>query len=153
MTPRMPSGRGARLLANGLALALAAMTAGACAEVESSAVEGYEPSHLEEVANSDFKKIIFTAEGARRTGLETAAIERAGRRIVVPYAALIYDPKGNTYVYTSPARNTFMRAEVTVDTIKGDRALLSAGPAVGTQVVTVGTAEVYGTELEIAGGH
>ena len=129
------------------------MTAGACAEVESSAVEGYEPSHVDEVANSEFKKITFTAEGARRTGLETAAVGRAGRRMVVPYAALIYDPKGNTYVYTSPERLTFMRAAVDVETIKGDRAFLRSGPAPGTEVVTVGAAEVYGTELEIAGGH
>ena len=31
--------------------------------------------------------------------------------------------------------------------------LLAAGPPPGTEVVTVGAAEVYGAELEIAGGH
>ena len=31
--------------------------------------------------------------------------------------------------------------------------MLLRGPAAGTKVVTVGAAEVYGTELEIAGSH
>jgi hypothetical protein len=150
-TPYEPRGR--RLLAHAVALALAATTVTACAEVESAAVEGYEPAHLKEVKGSDFKEVAFTPEGAERTGLETASVRRAGARMVVPYAALIYDPEGKTYVYTSPKRLTFMRAEVKVDAIKGDRALLATGPPAGTQVVTVGTAEVYGAELEIAGGH
>ena len=46
-----------------------------------------------------------------------------------------------------------MRAEVKVDRIDGDRVLLSEGPPAGTKVVTVGAAEVYGAELEIAGSH
>jgi hypothetical protein len=32
----------------------------------------------------------------------------------------------------------------------GDSAVLSDGPSAGTEVVTVGTALVYGTEFEVA---
>jgi hypothetical protein len=42
---------------------------------------------------------------------------------------------------------------VDVDRIQGTRAFLSRGPAAGTRVVTVGAAEVYGTELDVAVSH
>ena len=136
------------------AAALAALTLGACAEVESPTAEGYEPSKLEEVkGREDVKRIRFTAEGAKRTGLQTAAVDRRGGRQVVPYASLIYDPEGNTFVYTSPRPLTFLRAAVTVDRIDSGRVYLSKGPRSGTEVVTVGAAEVYGTELEIGSSH
>jgi hypothetical protein len=141
------------LLAHGIVLALVAVSASACAEVESAAVEGYEPSHIEEVEGSEFMRVTFTREGADRTGLETATVRTARGQTVVPYAALIYDPAGKTYVYTSPKPLTFMRAEVKVRDIRGDRAMLSDGPPAGTTVVTVGAAEVYGAELDIAGSH
>jgi hypothetical protein len=152
MTPA-PCASRRRLLAHGVAVGLAAMTVSACTEVESSAVEGYEPAHLNEVKGSDFKRVTFTAEGARRTGLETATVRREGARTIVPYASVIYDPMGKTYVYTSPKPLTFLRVEVKVRDIRGNRVQLKAGPPAGTRVVTVGAAEVYGAELEIAGGH
>jgi hypothetical protein len=147
------SARGRRLLAHGVALIVAGATLSACTEVESSAVEGYEPAHLHDVKGADYKRVTFTKEGARRTDLQTARVRRAGGEAVVPYAALIYDPEGKTYVYTSPRPLTFMRTEVTVDRIRGGRAWLADGPPPGTEVVTVGAALVYGTELEIAGSH
>ena len=145
--------RGRRLLAHGIALVVAAMSVSACAEVESSAVEGYEPTRLDEVRGTDFLRVTFTEEGARRAGLQTDTIRSSGRRTSVPYAALIYEPDGKTYVYTSPKPRTFMRTEVKVRDIRGDRALLADGPPAGTTVVTVGAAEVYGAELDIAGTH
>ncbi len=42
---------------------------------------------------------------------------------------------------------------VKVDRIEGNRVVLTNGPAARTAVVTVGAAEVYGAELEIAGSH
>src|SRR3546814_5464906 len=65
---------------------------------------------------------LFTAEGAQRTGLRTASVARRAGRRVVPYAAVLYDPEGKTYVYTSPTPLTFVRAEVRVDRIEGDLA-------------------------------
>jgi multidrug efflux pump subunit AcrA (membrane-fusion protein) len=94
--------------------------------------------------------VTFTEEGAKRTGLKTGEIRREGGRKVVPYAALIYDPEGKTYVYTSPKPLTYLRAAVKVKRIKGQRVIVSDGPPAGTDVVTVGAAEVYGTELEVA---
>ena len=99
------------------------------------------------------KRVRFTAEGAKRTGLKTATVGQSGNHRVVPYAALIYDGAGKSYVYTSPRRLTFVRAEVEVRRVQSDRVLLAGGPPAGSSVVTVGAAQVYGAELEIAGGH
>jgi hypothetical protein len=135
-----------RLALAGLVVATAALPVAGCTEVETETATGYEPSTLEPVkGNDDLQRVKFTAEGARRVDLQTASV----RRNVVPYAALIYDPEGKTYVYTSPKPLEYLREEVKVDRIEGDRVLVSRGPPAGTEVVTVGAAEVYGTELEV----
>lgn len=140
--------------AGAAALAVAALTLSACAEVESPSTKGYEPSKLEEVkGQEDVKLVHFTAEGAKRTGLQTAAVDRRDGRQVVPYASLIYDAQGHTFVYTSPRPLTYLRRAVTVDRIDSGRVYLSKGPRAGTDVVTVGAAQVYGTELEIGSSH
>jgi multidrug efflux pump subunit AcrA (membrane-fusion protein) len=147
----------ARWNSGSLAAALALIAAGAalsgCTEVEATTSEGYEPATLNEVAGSELKQVTLTAEGAQRTGLRTAPVQRSGDRRAVPYTALIYDGEGKTFVYTAPKPLSFLRAAVAVDRIEGDRVLLTDGPAAGSRVVTTGAAEVYGTELEIAGSH
>jgi hypothetical protein len=47
---------------------------------------------------------------------------------------------------------TFIREAVTILRIDGDVAVLQSGPPVGTSVVTVGTAELLGTERGVEGG-
>ena len=130
-------------------LCLAAVLSG-CTEVEEKESEGYEPSQLVEIKGGDAKRVTFTAEGARRVGLRRAAIKAQGKTKVVPYGALIYDAEGKTYVYVASTPLSYERAEVKVDRIEGERALVSSGPPAGTNVVTTGAQEVYGTELEIA---
>ena len=71
------------------------------------------------------------------------------RRLVIPYSALIYDLNGDTWIYVSPEPLVFMRHPVTVEYIEGDRAILLDGPPVGTNVVTVGVAELYGADTGI----
>jgi hypothetical protein len=142
--------RSARTLTAGLAVA-AAVSLSACKEVETETATGYEPAKLEEVkGNEDLKVVTFTKEGAARTGVETETVRVEDGRKIVPYAALIYDPEGKTFVYTSPKPRTYLRAPVKVRRVEGERVIVSDGPPAGAQVVTVGTAEVYGTELEVA---
>ena len=85
---------------------LARPVVSACKEVEDGdARHGYEPAKLEAVKGKgeDVKRVTFTEEGADRTGLKTRNGPRAAAGSkVVPYAALIYDDEGKTYVYTSP---------------------------------------------------
>ena len=134
----------------GLVSIAAAIALGSCTEVETESATGYEPAALEPVKGSeDLQKVTFTAEGARRAGLQTGEVSRSGKRLVVPYAALLYDPEGKTYVYTSPKPLEYLRAPVEVKRIEDGRVLLTDGPPPGTKVVTVGATEVYGTELEV----
>ena len=71
------------------------------------------------------------------------------QRSVVPYNAVIYDLEGDTWVYTSPAPLTFVRHHVKVDYIDDDTAILTEAPPVGTKVVSVGVAELFGAEFGI----
>lgn len=94
---------------------------------------------------------------ARQQGAPTATTRdprmsgAASSRTVVPYAAVLYDAKGATWVYTSPSPLVFVRHRIKIDYISGDVAILAEGPPVGTKVVTLGVAELFGTEFEI--GH
>ena len=141
--------RSARMLTAGLVV-VAAVSVSACKEVETETATGYEPAKLTEVKGKDIKRVTFTEEGAERTGVETEKVRREGGRTVVPYAALLYDAEGKTFVYTSPKPLNYLRVPVKVSNVSGQRVTVSGGPPAGTEVVTVGTAEVYGTELEVA---
>lgn len=71
-------------------------------------------------------------------------------RKVVPYAAVLYGVNGETWVYTSPEPLQFIRSPITIDYIEGDLAVLSEGPEVGTAVVRLGAAELFGTETGVS---
>jgi hypothetical protein len=139
----------------GLVLIAAGAWLSACGEGSGEADSGYkeaeyESAELEPIKGTDVKRVVFSAEGAKRVGIQTAAIRQNGQGKVIPYAALIYDPEGNTFAYTSPEPLVYVREKVDVDHVDGDRVVLSGGPPLGTKVVTVGAAEVYGTEFEVA---
>ena len=136
-----------------LTLAAAVLLSAACSEVASNTEAGYEPAHVQPVAGLDVPRVTFTPEAAERVQLQTVPVSAAGNRLVVPYAALIYDGEGASWVYTAAPPLTFLRTKVVVDRIDGGRVQLRVGPPAGTRVVTVGAAEVYGAELGIAGGH
>jgi hypothetical protein len=69
------------------------------------------------------------------------------KKKVVPYSAVYYDAKGDVWVYVNTKPLVFERRRVGVERVVGDLAVLSDGPPVGTQVVTVGAALLYGTEI------
>ncbi len=71
-------------------------------------------------------------------------------RKVVPYQAVLYGVHGETWVYSEPEPLVYVRLPIVVDYIEGDLAYLSEGPEVGTAVVTVGAAELLGTETGVS---
>ena len=89
-------------------------------------------------------------QAADRLGIQTAQV-RAGTsgRKVIPYAAVIYNETGDTWTFTSPRPLTYLRQHIRIDLIQGEQAILLEGPPVGTAVVTVGAAELLGTELGV----
>jgi hypothetical protein len=88
----------------------------------------------------------------QRVFVELTLLGSATQLKVIPYAALLYDLHGETWVYTSLEPLVYVRHPIVVDYIDGDLAVLSEGPPAGTEVVTAGAAELFGAEFGI-GGH
>ena len=86
----------------------------------------------------------------RQLVLVELAVSAGGeKRKIIPYSAVLYDAKGNTWVYTNPEQLVFNRQPIRIETITGDKVILVDGPPVGTALVTVGGAELYGTEFGV----
>ncbi len=114
----------------------------------------HSPAHVEAVPGTDLAHVTITEEAALRIGLQVVEVRAGGiaGRTVVPGDALVYGVDGTTWVYVErPKVLTFQREVVKVHTITATDAVLRDGPPVGTRVVGVGSAELYGTESGV--GH
>ncbi len=116
--------------------------------------EAYAPAaQVEHVDGTGLNRVTLTARAAERLDIQTASVEAVDGpgpvTSAVPYGAVIYDAQGDTWVYTGNGDLTFVRHAVSIVSIEGDRAYLSDGPDQGTQVVSVGGAELLGTELDV----
>lgn len=67
--------------------------------------------------------------------------------LVVPWSAIVFDATGGAWVYEQKTNESFSRRRVSVSRVAGNDAFLAAGPPEGTMVVSVGVAELYGTEF------
>lgn len=103
----------------------------------------------------EVNEMTLTPKAAERLGMKTTTVAAgpAGGRLTIPLSALLYDPDGKTFVYTSPKDLVFKRADVKVLRITAGTVVLSSGPAVGTDVVTIGAAELFGVDTGVGGGH
>jgi hypothetical protein len=114
------------------------------------------PATLEHIEGSELTRVRLTESAAKRLDIQTGPVRRAPAAggegaTAIPYAAIIYDAEGETWVYTEAEPLVFVRAPIEVAQIEGSEAVLSDGPPPGTSVVNVGAAELYGTEFEV--GH
>jgi hypothetical protein len=109
------------------------------------------PAKVDKDKASGIARLTLTPRAMERLGIQTEEIKSAGKTLKAPYSALLYDASGGEWVYTSPEPNVFKRAAVKVSVIEGDSMVLAQGPNAGTKVVSVGAAELFGTEFEI--GH
>lgn len=151
----IPSRTSPRGGATAVALGLAGLCfLGGCSSPPAEAVGAADPAKVEKVAGQP-TKITLTAKAVERLGIETAAVgaSSAGGKAAVPAAAVMYDPDGKTFVFTNPTANVYLRTDITVTDIINGMAQLSAGPAAGTRVVTVGGAELWGAETGLGAGH
>jgi hypothetical protein len=133
------------------ALLALALPLTACGSDSEQAVE--EAVVVEQEGDTDLYRITLTAKAAKRLDIRTAAVEQSGTGTVIPYAAVIYSPTGETWAYVNSKGLTFVRRAIVIDRIDGDQALLSEGPAAGTKVATVGVQELFGSESGVGGGH
>jgi hypothetical protein len=133
-----------------MALVATGLAVSGCAETSSESEDSGDPAaELVAIEGSDLQQVVLTEKAVERLDIQMVGATGGPTGQVVPYASLVYDAEGDTWVYTSPEPLTFVRSPVTVATIAGESAYLTAGPGVGTEVVTVGTAELFGTEQEI----
>ena len=146
------------LVTGGVVVALAGLltvllTVVGPAQGESPGSAGHEePAHVEHREGSDIARLTLTSKAASRIDVQTAAVETGRQGLqVVPYGALLYDPQGGTWVYTSPEALVFERVAVTVSSIDDERVHLRKGPGAGTEVAVVGAAELWGAEFGV--GH
>lgn len=73
------------------------------------------------------------------------AAEESG--LTVPYSAVVYDVHGSTWIYEDLGEGVYTRLRVDIARHVGDRVVVSRGLAPGTRVVSVGAAELFGTEF------
>lgn len=107
-------------------------------------------------ATAGLSRVVLTEPAVKRLGLETAPVRTVSvggqTRPVVPFSAVVYDPKGVAWVYKATEPLSYLRHKLTVDRVAGGLAVLSSGPPVGTQVVAIGAAELFGAEIEFGKG-
>jgi hypothetical protein len=112
--------------------------------------EKHHPAKLEESGQEGIMKVTLEARAAERIGIQTAVVleemEGPSKRLVVPYGAIMYDAKGETWTFTNPTPLVYVRHKIMVDRVEGNRVILSEGPSPGTVVVTVGATELMGAE-------
>ena len=81
----------------------------------------------------------------------TIPMGRKKKSLVVPFNAILHDIHGGTWVYERVDERVYARSRVELNYVDGSNAILSRGPEPGAQVVTDGTAELFGTEFGV--GH
>jgi hypothetical protein len=140
-------------------IASALLTAGlgltAC-QTEASGAEAEEAiaaaASVEPAADGGPSRLFLTEESVLRLGLETSPVEGVPGALTVPYAAVVYDADGLSWVFVEVEDRVYQRAPITIGTIQGDVVGLTDGPEPGRRVVTVAAAELVGVEAGISGG-
>lgn len=132
-------------------LVIGSLAACAGGPLPAPAATGVEAATLEKIEGQEVSKITLTESASDRLGLTTEPVQPGpDGKLQVPYSALIYDASGGTWVYTSPEPLVFVRASVAVERIDASTVRLTSGPEPGTEIVTVGAAELLGAELDTA---
>ena len=111
------------------------------------------PSADPTAASIDLYFRLADPKGSFRSGervLVTLPTTTPSESTVVPHSAIFRDIHGGTWVYENPSEHVFVRRRVSLAHTVDDLAVLVAGPPPGTEVVTVGVAELAGTEFGVA---
>lgn len=133
-----------------LAVAALALALAGCAKAPAEDEgDGPDAVHVQRVAGTERPRITLTQSAVDRLDVRLEPVSADGNGTAIPYAAVLYDPAGATWTFVSSRPRVFSREPITVARIDGDKAFLTAGPPVGTRVVTVGGAELYGAELGV----
>ncbi len=108
------------------------------------------PSANSTAATVDLFYEIANPGGVLRPGQSvnvTLALHDEEESLVVPWAAVLHDIHGGTWVYQRTAPLVYMRRRVQVRHVIAGFGVLERGPKAGAQVVTDGAAELFGAEF------
>jgi hypothetical protein len=151
-----------------LALAVGAAVLSGCGPTTASPSVKSQASQVQPIAGTKTSRVVLSAQAAAQLGIRTEPIRKAtgaagvtAQNTMVPTAAIVYEADGTVWVYAAlPSTASdgttgavaYARQPVVVGKITGDVAVLQSGPPAGTSVVTVGAAELLGTESGVEGG-
>lgn len=124
--------------------ALAVACLSGCGPASTGEATQVPPARVQKIGN--INAVVLTPLGRQRIGIQVSDSAAAGKMIVVPFSALLYEPDGQAAVYTETGPLTFERKFVTVARIVGQQVFLSSGLTTGVQVVTVGAEELLGVQ-------
>jgi hypothetical protein len=138
---------------------LAGLLLPGCARSEALGEASNEAATVEGVAGSDLHRVTLTPDAVAHLGVraEPARLVPAGASrartapVVIPYAAVLYDMKGDTWVYKQLAPRSYLRQHILLDRVDNDLAYVRGGLGAGTVVVTVGAPELLGAEYGVGG--
>jgi len=82
-----------------------------------------------------------------RVAVEIPTLESKLEALVIPFNAVLHDINGGQWVYAQTAEHVYTRKRIQVARLADRDAILTTGPAVGTKIVTDGSAELFGTEF------
>ncbi len=147
------------------ALLIVSLCLGGCTSSgpDHSASSDAEPVRVRAIAGTDLNRVVLSESAVRNLGIRTDQVRRARAAsrgstrtpatgaTFIPMTAVVYDPQGSPWAYTTPAARTFVRVPIVIDHIVGGAAYLRSGPTAGTAVVTVGASELLGTEYGVGG--
>jgi hypothetical protein len=82
-----------------------------------------------------------------RAAVEIPTTDSKQDALVIPFNAVLHDIHGGQWVYAKTGEHSYTRKRIQVARLAGADAVLSSGPAIGMQIVTDGSAELFGTEF------
>jgi len=119
---------------------------------EEAAADEAAPATVVHGEGSQPSRVTLSEDAMKKIDVQTAQVQdqvmNGTVRHVIPYGAVLYDSDGDTWTYTNPEPQVFVRYHIKIDSIAEGLAVLSEGPPAGVAVVTVGAAELFGAESE-----
>ncbi len=116
-------------------LIISSLYLAACGQTQEAATtEESQPIQLSEPNGDNPRSETLTEDAAKRLDIQTAEVQDmmvdGAQQKVIPYAAILYDTEGATWVYLNKdGPLTFVRHPITVKDIQGDQAFLFRRPA------------------------
>ncbi|OAI23726.1 membrane fusion protein MtrC [Methylomonas koyamae] len=96
-----------------------------------------------EVKNSD-----ASLRPGQRVGV-SIPLRSEDENLVVPWSALVYDVNGGSWIYQALQANVYQRRRVQVLRVVDDQAAVTGDIVAGIEVVSMGVAELFGTEFGV----